>query len=1123
MGGVARIVNATARFVLRFGGLLLALVGAVVSAAVTFAVGLSVANLALVGGGLLAMPLAESHTTIGPPLLGIGNRFDDAYNAVVDLLNDLIACLEPFIDLWNLVVRFVLTLARLIGEAFGASLPQWPEARGVDASAAGRLAEVAFARAAGADADPALAARARHLAIQVARGAHVREPQVRFLAGVCAILRPVWAFLIDLTDLATEAGRFFTDLFLDIFGVAIDGSKSFLQILVEVIIDVILRYLDPCRCFGDFPDNFPRSIFKCACFWNYKSDQDVPTFLPTALVGCLCPGTNTNDFVQAVIDCTGLDVLYTLFAIIESAVNEVRALLASVQELVGELESLIDKADGLLGDLLRSQPASGRVVQPDGTHYAWTQWNRTDGILVEFRHTDRWDRTVFASGEHFFPNPGARVRPGAALPAAAVAHVRALQNATAEHRAAWAEYRAELRDYAAWLATQPVEPAAPRWSEPYTRILPFPGCPLPIDTGARAPDASAWALAADHADNYFARGLAESALFAAAARAARHGPLPPDVQAALEARTMCPANQTAPSTTRPGASWRALRHVLGTFREALADPRAWTERRLRRALDADLIVEGVRALGETAALARVARGDPASRFVGCRSCLQVDLGAALGDPAELGRRAGAHLADGVARIDLDAALAALEGRLAGVEAARAELDHGRARQAVLRFREQVLLGAPAPQGRVVGLVVTVGAAGAITLGLGVVVGGLVLAGPLLPVVLLVLTLLLAPLLGVLIDLGVPNVRALFGAGPSGFDPFLSFLLIIGPQLGQFYAGGAGPSDIPPLLDASADLALANLEAVGILAARQVLQFAMPFATLPPPAWDPATGAAIEGFVDYVDARVACEQGAACTISAGEPGADSLGECSCSFFVAGLEWTRAGTAEDPCPGGETVCWPYVRKGRYIAGADTTPDTPPDCTDFGFDDRPMLLNPGDLLDAGRFADVFPVWWNNWKAVTRWGAGLLAGGAAIPIAGLLAWPLHSVCPCLRPITGPTFRYTLYTQALSLVYPQTAAWTRDLLVSSGGVPWVGDGLVNLASYFVPAAYDGDQLYCVFFHVGPWAAVTGLGWILLGPLVLVAGQAAVALVTFAGAALVWLATVAIAGARGFVRAVPRR
>ena len=1117
---------------------------------------LGFANVTMLGTGFLLLPIAESEPGLGGAGVNVAQFIQDKYNFIADFGTEVVQCVEIAGDLWNRVVAFVLGLARRAGEVFGLSFPQWEDFRAAGDTPSksiplydfvARMAEDEAAHApppgeAGHGAAQqrlwGLEARARLLAIRIARTLNPRNERISIpaiIGTVCNILRNIVKVVVDILTNVIEFALFILDFIIDIIGVLFtDNDLTFAQVLVKVIIEIILSILDPCNCFGGFPGNFPRSIFKCICFWEYDRDSAVPDNLINAIFGCPCPGfditgiTSIQDVYDQIISpCFRIDFIRIIFEILQTGVD----LVLGAIDIIIQIKDGILSAVGWLLDLIddvedffrrkRSFTCNGgdywcevesRRINDEEFALMFKMWHNTTGELVSDRSARMPTRMSF---RHVLENPLVIGDLGSGEARLLFEEMKQVREVEEHARNLNFQFYDEFhkRINAAKNASLEAQMARDErmWNEHVTRALPEIPCPLPIEkeVGARfmgdlakkrrqtAADpleqargtllrSDMWAYRMRSVKNYFMDGLADRLQYAALKAVAdlHHTSL------AREAET--PATPEMAVVLRTGRD--LLRHLYDVLSASEAPTPEQVYERLREV-----------PLEEAAAsLERSARG--IRQYHGWADDAEVKFdvfASAVSDPGDLPQVVRRHGYSPQNVRSLEEALAMLEGRVEGLEHARSHLDAGD-REAAVRVVQERVLGdrfnhfmraseGPPTRGSVraagIGIGVAIGAGGAVLVSIGFIVGAAIVLAPILPLLLILFTVFGLLFLNVFLDLAVDGIQTLFAGGePQGFDPVASLIALIGPTVLDLYdVDQPTPSDFANLFVDMLELQLDNLEHLASLILRSVLNLVFPFSKPPKPNFDPATGASVEGLVDWIFNRIQCENSVPCSISAGERGANSLGECGCFFQVSGDTFSRRGTYDERCdPGigevGRTVCWPFYRKGRFVSGIDIIPGTTPVCEDFHFDT-------GNHLVAKRnsWSKLIGTWWTNWKAVTRVAMQALAAGQAIPLVGIGAYPIQSFCPCFAPIAGPVFRYTIYTQVLSIFYPTFAEYMLDLGASSADAPLVGGFFGSLVSFFEPHDIDFDRGYCLLFYSGSWFWITG--WLLtLAPIVVVAG-----------------------------------
>jgi len=1121
-------------------------------------------NVQMMYFGYLMMPLAASQQKLAPGAINQANKLETTLNDLfVDIANEIIQCAEILADLWNRVVAFILGLAWHVGDAFGLNLPQWEVYARMAQTARMRIPKYSTLVTMAEEIDRqlekegldigsgkyhaqllAIEARARLIAIRIARTMDPtgeRNVFTMIIQAICDVVRTVIKFVVNLLTNVIEFVLTLADFIIDLLGPLFDGDVlTFAQVLVKLIINIILSILDPCNCFGGFPQNFPKSIFKCVCFPAYHSDNDVPNNIFNALVGCFCPGFNLfgdvlNDMIYP---CFRVDVmrfllnLYnTLIDIVMGAISTTQALYKQVVKLINSIGKLADN----ITDLFR------RDVEWECGNDEWCRWKvylhpQSDGDFdIHFT------RTRNSTGE-IIDEHRSSLRAGTSQRTRKM-HIKLIEDmgdfGLADAEAMWAQLRQnsnrevefahsmlkthtmimQQRSEALFRTGDRLREAHDArddlmFSEVVRASLPTISCPLPIDPGRTAFDSlrsaeagMRWSEKLRLANNYFTSHIGER-LHYAAARAvldiygskffdesqgfrhsefiARNNATCTMTEAEWRRRSDYLRAHETRSSPDGAAFLRALKGVVQEFLLVLTSRKAMTPKQIYEDLKSVPIAEGVNAVNRVGERIRKFHGWADDLEIKCDMCAT-----ALLNPAQLpllARRYGKRNPENFRH--LEDVLDSIEGVVTHAETAREAFDRGDKRGAARIVAENILQDriprfaylahgvARSGRVRVVGIAVGVGfaAGGVLSLSIGLIIGLATLAAPLLGLLMILLAILGVPLMMVIINLASTSLQTMFAGGePAGFDPIASLIKLVGPIIYDMFTEPDPPTlhTLEDFISDVFDLQVDNLEHIATLLLRTALTLLFPFIKPPEPGWDAETGASTEGISSWVLNRISCDTGVFCTISAGEKNANSLGECACYFEVDGDDFTRLGTYKEPCPPhtGRTICYPFYRTGRFVNGVDIIPGDAPKCSDFGYEEEKPMLWP----QREDFWQIIGTWYKNWLATSTLIFGLLAAGWTIPLEGLAAYPVQSMCPCARPFASPVTRLTIYTQVLALFWPQVAEWFYNLLNASTGVWLIGGYFKSIIPLFTPLDPGFDEWYCGIMYGGSWFFMTGV------------------------------------------------
>lgn len=1079
--------------------ILLALV-AILVAAVYLSWSLGGMNIILLGAGLLTMPLAEGHSKIATPIISLAGDAENFYNNIADIGTDCVTCVEPMGELWNTLVSTLLGVLYACGEALGLSLPQWEQFRSFRGDGMHAAQQFVFLnqtfdseleRLGDSPAALALVSRMRLIQIRLMRTIDPRGERLALqplLEIVCDVMVKALKPLVNIWLVVEEFLLMATDLIIQLVGpVFTDGDITAVEVFVKIIIKVLISLIDVCKCFDGFPKNFPRSIMKCACFWVYKRDSDVPSSPINAVMGCVCPGFNLNGGFDGIVRaCFRIDEMQWLLDVVEALVDAVLAVIDGIKTAIKAIKKLINKAVNFIKDIKKFFKKK-RYVRCGADNEDTCVLSIEETALGDFFRIERYNN---ATGEHIrttrdpfdfekdleetLMDPRHDVDAGVdrifeewGLIKRALRDVREVQAIHAEmvDRMSRAMENAERVRRAEAAMEGDWERALSRG---ILRDLPKLTCPLPIDIDddddSRDIHADTWIGRARSLDNYFMSGLADRLQYALVRTVAEMH------NASYEIRTENDDMATIVKTVRD-----LLGYAIHAFGTKFVPPQQHAE--------------NLRALNLSNSLDAVDRvATDIRRFHGWAE--DFEMKAALGVtavmcPHKLSRLFSEQYEKETGNASIarmQRGLEWLETQVSNLEGAKQSLrdgDHANAARLLGyeiffsrlgNFRDA--FNANVPQARFVGVGIIFGiaAGGVITLSLGIVVGLAVVAFPVIAVLLGALILITFALLGVFVEIGMTCFETMIHGGqPSGFDPVASLIFLIGPIVSDAYTKNSPSLDeIKDIMSKTFDLLLDDLEHIAIMLVRIVLRILIPFVSPPPASFDPVSGASIMSFVEWIMGIITAKPFNYCTISAGSMYADCFGECSCPV---GNGYTRASTFEEPCqPGhGQCITYPFYRMGRFVKALDIVPGTESDCAALGYTDH-GLMSFTEESTTSRMKN----WWKNFMATNRLLLGVLAAGWAIPWVALSVYPFQSVCPCIRPFSRKLTRLTLYTQLLKQVYPAAAAAWVTVAHDGRHLPVIGAYLVDTIPYFTPQHFTWDTGYCAALHVGPWMASLG-------------------------------------------------
>lgn len=1007
-------------------------------------------------------------------------------------LNPLLECVDPIIEILDVLVMFVESVIWRAAQEFGVTVfehaaydpvdisldPNFPIFRDAMSSntsvlftqyEARLLEEWAYAamlvesdRQSGG-ASVTMEMRAKRIANTVIRellNANPGRIDLNQLVSLCGFMREGFAFIIDFLSVSSEFLFILLDIIIDLLGSLITGEFdfTFLFVLVKALIQIILIFIDPKACFRNFPKNFPASAFPCFCTTVYPDITYVPNNILNAFAWCVCAtpeGDKDGDIFEDILaHCEGLPFIRVLIGLLQLAIQVVTDILNDIKRIKNTIMRIIDIIERNVRRITNAITRDVRFETKDGGVLFITNEVRGDNMFVRvhrFNTTDIDGRTPDSTDEYFFKSPE------------------------------WYQtYFAEID-----MMSRSIERDDIDMQEINEKIESF-----------TQPDAVAIAFRAN---------LASILSDAMVARQ--------DVSSRMEERVFndFKEKKNKEKSAVRAALWHQLQLAVARSLDKASDVTRFEFQARdhpascdKKCMDDFSTIGGfIQDLFTSAAIAiREPTGSMHHRhhlskmdFSGFRSALRSTAERSRNDGkvtpdretlcrVELGSSlfiSPAQFPDMIKRADPAVAedvLQWLETRLGKVFQVRDATTVAEARHAI---REEIdafhygmarIAAEKVNQGRfvpviAVGITLLSGSGFVIVVGLFGIFSAVL--APLLGFAAVLVALLFFALFGVLMTASSSMVSIFFTGDVMAADPVNPIFFVFEQSIAAIFEGGLNAVDFTSFRTTAVEILYSAIWYVGIELVRNLVPRIPYFVDMPPPTFDPESGLTLDTMITWGGNIFQCNRFRPCTVSGAYGGAP----CRCPVS-SGSFAQRDATPDNPCPArtGRFNCWPVPKRGVQLQRFGTV-DQPTDCRIYGYPDRGYTFGNASIWD--NIVNTLTAGWKVLNIITR----LVGNGFRLPAIGLLAFIfLYPFC-CLKPIASFMSKLTFY---LLFIGPIMTLWVapylRDVAELQGGKY----GTMYLADLFDSKEFGDGEIECAIRY--SFAFMATLGWSFLTALV---------------------------------------
>lgn len=347
--------------------------------------------------GVVLSPLSINADIILNEAGNAAQSLADAYNGMVDFVNDLLACVNPLIDFYDRLVSGVFSLANTIAVQAGASSPWGWASRDLQLRTQERIharidlrEKLRFNEAQAYNLqsyEDIPEAFRPHIdsAIEKRIDAHFRQIDSErnvFPTALCDLITFTSDLAINIIDIVLPFLRVLVGAIIEAIEQSNGDVVSFITVFVEFIIVELLKLIPFGYCFLDIP----YSMLGCICFnVSPPYPTDVPTFIGRCFFSGFCDSdtlNNANTIMEIFYKCLHLDVFQVALDAIVNAVNTAIDFVSGVittiqgfistlsdfQSTLNTLQSVIDTIRGALG--LRGETGA---------------WMPSDDVLLQVR------------------------------------------------------------------------------------------------------------------------------------------------------------------------------------------------------------------------------------------------------------------------------------------------------------------------------------------------------------------------------------------------------------------------------------------------------------------------------------------------------------------------------------------------------------------------------------------------------------------------------------------------------------------------------------------------------------------------------------------------------------------
>jgi hypothetical protein len=314
--------------------------------------------------GIVLSPISINADIILNEAGGLAQSLADTYNSFGDILNDLLYCINPLIDLYDRLVSGVFSLANIIAVKAGATSPwgwasrdmhlreQERELERIDMRINLRDME---ARTYGVDnyddipigLRPHIDARVEHRIDNHFREIDSEERNI-FPSQLCNLVTFVSDLAINIIDILLPFIRGLTAAIMEAITQSGGDPVDFIVILVKFIIIELLNLIPFGYCMLDIP----YSILGCICFnVSPPYPTDVPTFIGRCFFSGFCASDvldSANTIIEIFFKCLHLDTLQVAIDAILGAVNSA---ISFVSGVISTINGFISTLSNFQGDL----------------------------------------------------------------------------------------------------------------------------------------------------------------------------------------------------------------------------------------------------------------------------------------------------------------------------------------------------------------------------------------------------------------------------------------------------------------------------------------------------------------------------------------------------------------------------------------------------------------------------------------------------------------------------------------------------------------------------------------------------------------------------------------------------
>lgn len=896
--------------------------------------------------------------------------------------------------------------------------------------------------------------RAKAISHKIYKMLMLSDPQERvdiigYFETACGFIRAAFSFLIDLIDTVIEIVFIVIEEVLDM----IDGdfnvvnTLKFIEVIVRILIDIILEFLDPKGCFRKFPKNFPNTLGPCMCPTVFPTQDDVPEDALNMLLGCLCTTSevdiNGNWFEDILQPCMNMPWFENFLGLIQFFIdiyNDIRKDIERIRDIIwGIIARIQDRINSIKNLFKRDFTFMGK----DGHQYTTTIEEHGDVATLRIfqNHTvhgmREWKTHTFPSQQWFDTQ------------AAEFERLREFIIETDKPMDDVISQLAEYRSLKAQVAR--TIKAVPTAEEKVSNK---------IRDHEDAPDTSmlrsflmhrAKKYLSSRIENVQERTDWENVAFRSTSVCGEG--CGDDIGHLVRfVRDMLVVTQTA--LKEPTGSKRHREHLgrmdFGTTRQALG--RVANHVRSRRAPNSEAYLDPIRETIVSMERKSKAFTDP----VGFPDYIKsLDPKSAEETLSWLESRA--HLVDRIQN-----AQSVSSARYIIAEEIRT-FHQGVAQQ----ITRKTLEGRVVP---VIGIsIILIGgiASTALVALAGALVASLI---PLCSLIAVLFAIFFFTLFGVLASIGASTATIVLTGEVAAADPINPFVYLFDETVGAIFLGGLDAISSDGLKDTLIDVTEAGGWYLVIEFVRNFIP-TIPFYASPPPIiYDPESGLTLDTLRIYMGNILSCRPDEVCTTGGAYGGAP----CRCRVYPGSFA-QRDATPENPCVNGRYYCIPFFREGVQLEEFELS-NPPPSCYDLF--DYPQN---GYMIGSTDFWSVVKNWfYAGDKAFQVLARGLLRGWKIYPI-GIIAPIIFFPFCCIKPLGSYVQKITIALLFLSPVFLYWVAPYMEEVSEMYEGRWYGD---IFHRYSDPTPFQPNEVWCAGLHIFSLFVSIGLSLLVLVPIV---------------------------------------